>query len=50
MKSCVSLRDTDERIASMIQSNFGIEYNKRKVQYVKRAFGIRKYQRSNTKV
>ena len=50
IKSCVSLRDTDERIASMIRSNFGIEYNERKVQRVRGIFGIRKNQRSNTKV
>lgn len=50
IKSCVSLRDTEERIASMIRSNFGIEYNEQKVKYVKRTFGISKYQRSNTKV
>jgi len=50
IKSCMSLRDTDERIASMIQINFGIKYNKQKVQYVRTAFGIRKYQGSNTKV
>ena len=50
IKSCVSLRDTDERIASMIQSNFGIEYSEQKVQRVRSAFEIKKYQGSNTKV
>jgi len=42
IECCKYLRYTDERIASMIQSNFGIKYNRGKVQKVRGAFGIKK--------